>query len=105
MVFVTVSCDFAWFDLQTTDRIRRFVRSTVRREQCASRDLELDSALEVLAQGSTAASVAAFNRLDHGLTSLADRHSQTSVTLAERGRILLICDALARYRVYFDEPG
>jgi uncharacterized membrane protein YccC len=68
---------------------------------------ELDAALEALAQGSTAAAIAAFNRLDHGLASLADRHSQTSATLAERGRILLICDALARYRAYFDseEPG
>jgi uncharacterized membrane protein YccC len=68
---------------------------------------ELDAALEALAQGSTAAAIAAFNRLDHGLASLADRHSQTSATLAERGRILLIGDALARYRAYFDseEPG
>jgi uncharacterized membrane protein YccC len=68
---------------------------------------ELDATLEALAQGNTAAAIAAFNRLDHGLASLADRHSQTSATLAERGRILLICDALARYRAYFDseEPG
>ena len=68
---------------------------------------ELDAALEALAQGSTAAAIAAFNRLDHGLASLADRHSQTSATLSDRGRILLICDALALYRAYFDseEPG
>jgi uncharacterized membrane protein YccC len=66
---------------------------------------ELDAALEALAQGSTAAAIAAFNRLDHGLASLANRHSQTSAILSERGRILLICDSLARYRAYFDSEG
>jgi uncharacterized membrane protein YccC len=66
---------------------------------------ELDAALEALAQGSTAAAIAAFNRLDHGLASLANGHSQTSAILSERGRILLICDSLARYRAYFDSEG
>ena len=68
---------------------------------------ELDSALEALAQGDSAAAVAELERLDHRLASLPDSDPQTPATLGERGRILLICDALTYHRAYFDagEPG
>jgi uncharacterized membrane protein YccC len=64
--------------------------------------LELDAALESVAQGNSAAAIARFEQLDYRLASLTEADQQTSVTLSERGRILLICDALAQHRAYFD---
>ncbi len=68
---------------------------------------ELDSALEALAQGDSVAAGAELERLDHRLASLPDSDPQSPATLGERGRILLICDALANHRAYFDggEPN
>ncbi|MFY9827418.1 MAG: FUSC family protein [Rhodoplanes sp.] len=68
---------------------------------------ELDSALEALARGDSAAAVAELERLDHRLASLPDPDPQIPAALGERGRILLICDALINHRAYFDagEPG
>ena len=68
---------------------------------------ELDSALEALARGDSAAAVAELERLDHRLASLPDSDPQIPAALGERGRILLICDALINHRAYFDagEPG
>ena len=68
---------------------------------------ELDSALSALAQGDSAAAVAELERLDHRLASLPDSDPQIPAALGERGRILLICDALINHRAYFDagEPG
>jgi uncharacterized membrane protein YccC len=68
---------------------------------------ELDSALKVLAQGDSVAAGAQLERLDHRLTLLPDSDPRSAATLGERGRILLICDALANHRAYFDggEPG
>jgi len=68
---------------------------------------ELDSALSALAQGDSAAAVAELERLDHRLASLPDSDPRIPAALGERGRILLICDALINHRAYFDagEPG
>jgi uncharacterized membrane protein YccC len=63
---------------------------------------ELDSALEALAQGNSVAAGAELERLDHRLASLPDSDPQSPAMLGERGRILLICDALANHRAYFD---
>jgi uncharacterized membrane protein YccC len=68
---------------------------------------ELDSALAALAQGDSAAAAAELERLDHRLASHSDSDPQIPAALRERGRILLICDALTQHRAYFDagEPG
>ncbi|MFZ0457901.1 MAG: FUSC family protein [Rhodoplanes sp.] len=68
---------------------------------------ELDSALSALARGDSAVAVAELERLDHRLASLPDPDPQIPAALGERGRILLICDALINHRAYFDagEPG
>jgi hypothetical protein len=63
---------------------------------------ELDSALEVLAQGNSAAATARLTALDARLASLSEADAQTSIVLRERGRVLAICDALVRHRAYFD---
>ena len=63
---------------------------------------ELDSALEPLAQGNAAVAVARLERLDRHLASASVSEADISITLRERGRILLICDALVRHRAYFD---
>jgi uncharacterized membrane protein YccC len=63
---------------------------------------ELDAALEPFAQGNSAVAVARLERLDQRLAPLTDSDPQTPVTLRARGRILLICDALAQHRAYFD---
>ncbi len=64
-------------------------------------EAELDSALEPLAQGNTAVAIARLDRLDQRLASASESEAQISVTLRERGRVLLISDALARHRTYF----
>jgi uncharacterized membrane protein YccC len=68
---------------------------------------ELDAALDALVHGNSGAAIAGFERLDQRLASLADSDPHTLATLRERGRILLICDALVHHRAYFDAgaPG
>lgn len=66
---------------------------------------ELDVALAALAQGNSAAATAELERLDHRLAALPDSDPQGPAALRERGRILLIRDALAQHRAYFDAAG
>jgi uncharacterized membrane protein YccC len=62
---------------------------------------ELDSALAAFARGDSAAAVAWLTALDRRLASVtADR--QTSMMMRDRSRMLAVCDALERYRAYFD---
>jgi uncharacterized membrane protein YccC len=63
---------------------------------------ELNAALQALAHGSSATAIARLEQLDQRLASLADSDPRTSATLRERGRILLICDALVQHHAYFD---
>jgi uncharacterized membrane protein YccC len=63
---------------------------------------ELDAALDALVHGNSGAAIAGFERLDQRLASLADSDPHPLATLRERGRILLICDALVHHRAYFD---
>jgi uncharacterized membrane protein YccC len=63
---------------------------------------ELDSALEALAQGNSAAATERLTALDQRLASLGEADAQTSIVLRRRGRVLAICDALVRHRAYFD---
>ena len=68
---------------------------------------ELDSALEALAQGNSAAATALLTSLDHRLVSIADLGAQTALAARARGRILAIGDALVDHRAYFNTgaPG
>jgi uncharacterized membrane protein YccC len=63
---------------------------------------ELGSALEVLAQGNSVAATAGLTALDQRLALLGQGDPQTSLVQRERGRVLVICDALVRHRCYFD---
>ncbi|HUI14761.1 MAG TPA: FUSC family protein [Xanthobacteraceae bacterium] len=63
---------------------------------------ELDSALEPFARGDSTAAIAQFERLDQHLASVSESETQISADLRERGRILLVCDALVHHRAYFD---
>ena len=65
-------------------------------------EAELDSALEPMVQGDSAAAVSGLERLDQRLASIAESEGQASGMMRERGRILLICDALVQHRAYFD---
>lgn len=66
---------------------------------------ELDVALGALAQGNSAAAIADLERLDHRLAALPNADPQVPAALRERGQILLIRDALAQHRAYFDATG
>jgi uncharacterized membrane protein YccC len=63
---------------------------------------ELDSALEALAQGNSVAATAGLTARDQRLALLRQGDPQTSLAQRERGRVLVICDALVRHRCYFD---
>jgi hypothetical protein len=65
-------------------------------------EAELNSALEPMVQGDSAATVAGLERLDHRLASIAESDVQASGIMRERSRILLVCDALVQHRAYFD---
>jgi uncharacterized membrane protein YccC len=67
--------------------------------------LPLDSALEAFAQGNSTAAFAQFKRLDQLLASVSESDAENLVTLRERGRILLICDALVDHAAYFDSEA
>jgi hypothetical protein len=64
--------------------------------------LPLDSALEGFAQGNSTAAFVQFKRLDQLLASVSESDAENLVMLRERGRILLICDALRDHAAYFD---
>jgi hypothetical protein len=63
---------------------------------------ELDSALEGVAHGNSAAATARLSEFDQRLASLSEADPHTLLVLRERGRVLAICDALVRHRAYFD---
>jgi uncharacterized membrane protein YccC len=66
---------------------------------------ELDSALEALAQGNSAAASERLTALDQRLASRNEGDRHTSLVLRERGRILAVCDALVQHPAYFDTGG
>jgi uncharacterized membrane protein YccC len=59
---------------------------------------ELDAALQDFAQGSSATAIAKLQELDDRLASTPE----TGLALRARGRVLLICEALAEHGRYFD---
>jgi uncharacterized membrane protein YccC len=63
---------------------------------------ELDSALKAIAQENWVAAAAGLTALDQRLDLLGQGDPETSLVQRERGRVLAICDALARHRSYFD---
>ena len=63
---------------------------------------DLNAAFKSFAYGNCTAAIARLEQLDHRVASLMDSDAQNSASLRERGRILLICDALVRHRAYFD---
>ncbi|MEH2473400.1 putative membrane protein YccC [Nitrobacteraceae bacterium AZCC 2161] len=77
------------------------------RQEMVELDLgpELDLALENLAQGNSTAATAQLASLDRRVASIVDFGTRTSLALRTRGRILLISDALAEHRAYFDTGG
>ncbi|MBO0718419.1 MAG: hypothetical protein J2P55_13940, partial [Rhizobiales bacterium] len=64
---------------------------------------ELDWAFKAFVKGDIASAIEQLTGLDRRLASLANSHALTSVALRERGRILVICDALIEHRAYFDK--
>jgi uncharacterized membrane protein YccC len=63
---------------------------------------ELGSALAALAQGNSVTATAGLTALDQRLALLETGEPQTSLMRRERGRLLVICDALVQHRSYFD---
>jgi hypothetical protein len=63
---------------------------------------ELGSALAALAQGNSVTATAGLTALDQRLALLETGEPQTSLMQRERGRLLVICDALVQHRSYFD---
>jgi uncharacterized membrane protein YccC len=63
---------------------------------------ELDSALAALAKGNSVTATAVLTALDQRLALLEMGEPQTSLMQRERGRLLVICDALVQHRSYFD---
>jgi len=64
--------------------------------------LALDSALLALAQGNSDAAITQLIALDRNLASVAEPGGEASLATRTRGRILVICDALADHPAYFD---
>jgi uncharacterized membrane protein YccC len=63
---------------------------------------ELEFALGALAQGNSVDGIAGLTVLDQRLALLGQGDPETSLAQRERGRVLVICDALVRHRSYFD---
>jgi uncharacterized membrane protein YccC len=66
---------------------------------------ELGAALEPLAQGNSTAVAEQLTSLDRRIASVGDFGTRASVALLTRARILVISDALAEHRAYFDTGG
>jgi uncharacterized membrane protein YccC len=62
----------------------------------------LDAALRDFAQGSSAAAVAKLQQFDDRLSLARENGANAVMALRARGRILLICEALAEHGRYFD---
>jgi hypothetical protein len=62
----------------------------------------LDVALADFAQGNSAMSIARLRQLDRRLASTPDTAPQAAIALQARGRLLVVCEALAEYSSYFD---
>jgi len=68
---------------------------------------ELEPVLDALAQGDYATAIVRLERLDCRLAALAESEPQSSITLRERARILVVHEALVQHRAYFEDeaPG
>ena len=66
---------------------------------------QLNSALETLAQGNSAAATAQLDSLDRRVATIVDFGTRVSRAVRTRGRILIILDALTEHRTYFDAGG
>lgn len=77
------------------------------RQEMVELDLgpDFDLVLESLAQGNSTAVTAQLVLLDHRVASIVDFGTRTSLALCTRGRILLVSDALAEHRAYFEAGG
>jgi hypothetical protein len=62
---------------------------------------ELDAVLAAFARGKSAITIAQLDQLDHRLAG-SDTGQQTAMALRARGRLLVISEALAEHRSYFD---
>jgi hypothetical protein len=63
---------------------------------------ELESTLQSLARGNSVAATAQLAALDHRLASIVNFSAQGSLAMRARGRILVVSDALADHREYFE---
>jgi uncharacterized membrane protein YccC len=63
---------------------------------------ELDAALKDFAQGNSATAVAKLRQFDDRLASTAETGPEAVMALRARGRVLLICEAIAEHGRYFD---
>jgi uncharacterized membrane protein YccC len=64
---------------------------------------ELEPALDALAQGDCATAIVGLERVDCRLAALAESEPQSSITLRERARILVVHEALVHHRAYFED--
>jgi uncharacterized membrane protein YccC len=74
-----------------------YLRSMALRVEAAA---ELDAALTAFAQGNSAGAIARLHQLDQCVAS--DAAPEAAITLRSRGRILVLCEALAEHASYFD---
>lgn len=66
---------------------------------------ELESALKSLAQGESDLAIARLVSLDQQVASIAELKEKESLAVRAQGRILVVSDALAEHRAYFDTGG
>jgi uncharacterized membrane protein YccC len=64
---------------------------------------DLTAALKDFAQGNSATTVAKLHQFDERLALARESEAEADMVLRARGRILLICEALAEHGPYFDE--
>jgi hypothetical protein len=63
---------------------------------------ELDTALKAVASGNTTTAIAKLRELEGRLASSPNAKSEAAIALRARGRLLVISEALAEHRSYFD---
>jgi len=63
---------------------------------------ELESTLQSLSLGDSVAATAQLAALDNRLASIVNFSAQGSLAMRARGRILVVSDALADHREYFE---
>jgi hypothetical protein len=64
--------------------------------------VELDAALEAVAQGNSVVATERLAQLDHRLAALPDSTPEVQVRLRVRGSILAMSEALTQHASYFD---